>query len=277
MKAKLPESAYSASHADYAEIDFVERAILLAVGNVQTLEYQLGVILREDIDVVIDTPRTSRCSYSELEKTEKTYIGTRIEIGLRSLLGFPKGLLDLNIGGVDVDIKFTGGSNWMIPNEAFGKICLLVAADESRGRCYLGILKIRPEYLTGKGNRDGKVSISSSGFANIRWLVCDSPYALNFWQKISVEDRLAIFSQSSGSARLVELFRRVKNVAIDRSVIEAVARQKDYMKRLRANGGARDKLEQMGYVLLSGKYDYAEVRERGLASCGSDEFICCDR
>ena len=75
-------------------------------------------MLRDCIDDVIMTAKTGRRSYEELEKTEKTYIGTRVEIELRALLRLRKGRLDTVILGHDVDIKHTMGSNWMIPTEA---------------------------------------------------------------------------------------------------------------------------------------------------------------
>ncbi len=274
MRVSIPASSYGPSHTDYAEISVIASAVLTAAGGKVQLAADLGALLRDDIDVVIDTPRTTRCDYEELEKTEKTYVGTRVEIGLRALLGFPKGTLDLNINGVDVDIKFTGGNNWMIPAEAIDKICILVAADEARNSCYLGLLKMRLSYLTGGGNRDGKKSISASGFSHICWLVKNSAYRANFWRSVTKADREAIFSLKSGTSRLVKLFEQVQNRPIDRSVFESVARQKDYMKRLRANGGARDALESKNLVLLSGKYDSVEILRRGLLSCGPDEFIC---
>jgi len=274
MRASLPASTYGPSHADFTEISVISSAVLTAAGGASKLASDLGSMLRDDIDVVIDTPRTARCDYEELEKTEKTYVGTRVEIGLRALLGFPKGTLDLDINGVDVDIKFTGGNNWMIPAEAIEKICILVAADEARNSCYLGLLKMRLGYLTGGSNRDGKKSISALGFSHICWLVNNSSYKANFWRSVTKADREAIFSLRSGTARLVKLFEQVQNRPIDRSVVESVARQKDYMKRLRANGGARDALEQRNLVLLSGKYDSLEIHRRGLPVCGGDEFIC---
>jgi hypothetical protein len=274
MRVVLPATSYGTSHADHAEINVIESAVLKAAGGASKLISDLGAILREDIDIVIDTPRTARCDYEELEKTEKTYIGTRVEIGLRELLGFPKGVLDLYINGVDVDIKFTGGNNWMIPAEANDKICILVAADEARSRCYLGLLKMRSIYLTGGGNRDGKKSISAAGFCHICWLVKDEVYKPNFWRSVSKSDRESIFSLKSGTARLVKLFEQVQHRPIDRSVVESVARQKDYMKRLRTNGGARDALARNNLVLLSGKYDSSEIQKRGLPFCSVDEFIC---
>ena len=42
---------------------------------------------------------------SELEKTEKTYIGTKVEILVRDFFRLPKGILDLTIDGLDVDVN----------------------------------------------------------------------------------------------------------------------------------------------------------------------------
>jgi len=39
--------------------------------------------LRRALDEVIDGPRTGRYSVEQLEKTEKTYIGTKVEILIR--------------------------------------------------------------------------------------------------------------------------------------------------------------------------------------------------
>src|SRR5690606_15405344 len=115
-------------------------------------------LLRRCIDDVIMTPKTGRRSYDELEKTEKTYIGTRVEIELRALLHLPKGRLDTVVLGHDVDIKNTMGSNWMIPTEAVDHPCILVAADEARATCYLGLIVARPAYLTLGQNKDAKKS-----------------------------------------------------------------------------------------------------------------------
>ena len=274
MRAKIPASTLRPGHQDFKEVDEISSAIIHAAGGIAELKTDVGELIRSDIDVVIDTPRTGRCSYDELEKTEKTYIGTRLEIGLRALLGFPKGKLDLRIETHDVDIKFTGGNNWMIPKEALGNFCILLAADEKLNLYHLGVFRARPEYLNNGENRDGKKTISTVGFANINWLAEAKPYRANFWRAISANDRAEIFSRNGGTDRIVALFKGLTNVPIDRAVIESVARQKDYMKRLRGNGGARDKLTRAGLVLLSGRYDSEEIKRRQLPRCTADEFIC---
>ena len=52
----------------------------------------------------------------------------------------------------------------------------------------------------------------------------------------------------------MQLFKEMEGVAISRTVIQGIAQQKDYMKRLRKNGGARDPLAEV-IALLSGNYD----------------------
>jgi len=224
------------------------------------------VLLRDVIDDVIQTPRTGRRSYHELEKTEKTYIGTRVEIMLRALLTLPRGRLDAIVAGHDTDIKHTMGNNWMIPGEAIGHPCILVAADEDRARCHFGLVVARPEYLTTSANRDAKKSLSAAGFAHIRWVFSDHPYPPNFWRTIPAASVERIVSGRTGNDRVVALFREVQDVPIARETVEGVARQKDFMRRIRSDGGrgTRDVLAAEGILLLSGKYDGPLIRVLGL-------------
>jgi hypothetical protein len=273
MRYPLPITTFGPSHTDFAEVSVVEHAILKAVGGSSKLATEVGSMLRKCIDVVIDTPVTSRCDYEDLDKTEKTYLGTRVERNLRSLLGFPKGKLDLRIGTQDVDIKFTVGSNWMIPTEAVDQICILVAADEAQARCYFGLLKTRLVYLSASSNKDRKRSVSAAGFTHIRWLVGGHPYPANFWRGVPDAKRRAIFSARGGNARVIKLFEELPGVPINRSMVEGIAQQKDYMKRLRKNGGARDELMRRGILLLSGKYNAAMIKRLGLPHCDNNSFI----
>lgn len=236
-----------------------------------------AAMLRQCVDDVIMTPKTGRRSYEELEKTEKTYIGTRVEIELRALLNLTKGRLDTVILGHDVDIKNTMGGNWMIPTEAVDHPCILIAADEARAVCYLGLFVARVEYLTAGQNKDAKKSLSAAGFANILWLLRDHPYPPNFWRTVPAPDVERIFAGGTGNARVISLFRHVQRRPISRDVIEATARQKDFMRRLRADGGGgtRDRLLNEGLLLLNGHYDAARIAALGLPHCTGSEFICC--
>lgn len=75
------------------------------------LESVCGNLLRAALDEVIDMPRTGRFSLDQLEKTEKTYIGTKVEIIFRDIFKLQKGnKLDLLIDGLEVDVKNTIGN-----------------------------------------------------------------------------------------------------------------------------------------------------------------------
>ena len=121
------------SHADYTDLARLEADLFLAVGGKERFEEKLRSFFRSAIDEVIDTARTGRYFLSDLEKTEKTYLGTKFEILLRDWLQVPRGvLLDLLIGGQEVDVKSTtgGGSGWMIPPEAINQLCILLRINE---------------------------------------------------------------------------------------------------------------------------------------------------
>jgi hypothetical protein len=231
--------------------------------------------LRAAMDEVIDTPRTGRFVMSQLEKTEKTYIGTKVEILVRDFLEFPKGLLDLEINGVDVDVKNTVTGGWMIPTEAVGKPCILLKEDETNALCSFGVIVCNPPYLTTGANKDGKVSISAIGRQHIHWILKDYPYPANFWEAVPDGVRRSIVTPNGGTQRLYRLFHAFLGRPINRRTAEAIARQKDFMKRLRGNGGVRDLLEPEGIVLMSGTYDRDLAAAFGIYDFAEDEFVAC--
>lgn len=275
MKASVPTSKVDPAHPDYDLLRDIAADILARAGGAAELGAKFANMLRTCIDDVIMTPKTGRRSYDELEKTEKTYIGTRVEIELRALLHLSKGKLDTSIRGHDVDIKNTMGSNWMIPTEAVDHPCILVAADEARAKCYLGLIVARSAYLTRGQNKDAKKTISAQGFENILWLLRDHPYPPNFWRTVPADATRRIFARQTGNARMAALFREVQGVAITRDVVEAVAQQRDFMRRIRSDKGrgTRDHLAHEGLLLLSGHYDAPLIAALGLPSCTASEFV----
>jgi hypothetical protein len=275
LKKTIPESAVVAGHCDYELLTRIAGDVSKRAGGDEALAAKFSAMLRRCIDDVIMTPKTGRRSYDELEKTEKTYIGTRVEIELRAMLSLPKGKLDTVILGHDVDIKNTMGSNWMIPTEAVGNPCILVAADEVRAMCYLGLIVARPDYLTLGQNKDSKKSISALGFANILWILLDQPYPPNFWRTVPQDVIERIFAGKSGNQRMANLFREVQREPITRDVVEAVAQQQDFMRRIRSDNGrgTRDLLAREGILLLSGHYDASLIEALELPSCSGSEFV----
>ncbi|MYR55489.1 restriction endonuclease, partial [Streptomyces sp. SID625] len=84
----------------------------------------------------------------------------------------------------------------------------------------------------------------------------------------------AVFKPSSGQRRLNELFRRAQKRRIGRNVVRTVAQQKDYMKRVRGNGGSRSALKPEG-ILIMGDYDThrAVATQLGLVAPREGEFV----
>lgn len=262
------------SDPDYALVKQLEAAILRYAGGYERFFLEVPRLLRRAIDEVIDSARSNRFTLIEIEKTEKTYIGTKIEILLRNYLGMSKGkILDLSIDGIEVDIKNTIGTNWSIPSEALGHPCILVKAQERTSLCSFGIIVIRDEILNPGKNRDGKRTISHSGLAHVHWLLKDEPYPENFWEKLDADTRRQIIAPRGGAERLANLFRLVQNRPISRLLVQAVAQQDDYMKRIRRNGGARDILAPEGIAVLWGRKDRSLIMQLGLPLCAANEFI----
>lgn len=265
----------SESHLDYDDLKALEANLIEAVGGWQTLTEKLRGFFRSAIDEVIDTSRTGRFFFSELEKTEKTYLGTKFEIILRDWLSVPRGVkLDLLIGGEEVDVKTSTSAQaggWMIPPEALNELCILIKVDELRAVCDFGLVRARAEYLRIGVNRDAKTGISAAGRRNIWWMVHRFPYTPNFWTLTTQDDRKAILS-GGGTQRVAKFFERYLEVPVSRILIEAVAPQDDFMRRIRRRGGARDILAPKGIAILYSENDAALMRQLGL-KFGKREFM----
>lgn len=262
-------------HRDYADLVQLETDLLTAVGGRDSFIEKLRSFFRSAIDEVIDTARTGRYFLTDLEKTEKTYLGTKFEILLRDWLGVPKGvILDLLVGGREVDVKSTtgGASGWMIPPEAIDQLCVLLRVNEQDSTCAVGLVRARSVYLRGGQNRDAKTSFSAAGRDHIWWLVQDFPYTPNFWSRIDSERRIHIMEPRGGAARLARLFAACQELPVSRVVISSIAAQDDFMKRIRRNGGARDFLAPIGIAILYSETDRALMKELGL-NFGYREFI----
>lgn len=257
---------------DLELLEKIANSIYDAAGSKEKFESKFPHLVRQAYDEVIDTPRSGRLILDELEKTEKTYIGTKVEILLRGLLRFPKGKLDMVIDGVDVDVKNTVRDNWMIPSEAINHVCILIKSNEKKSVCSFGIFLAKTENLNAGTNKDGKRSVSKFGKENTLWLLKDVKYPESFWEKIDPAIAEEVFVQRHGTKRLEVLFRRLLETPISRTVIAGIAQQHDYMKRIRKNGGARDKLAKEEIAILGGKADYKLIEQLGLPPISNDEF-----
>ncbi|WP_327724122.1 NaeI family type II restriction endonuclease [Streptomyces europaeiscabiei] len=233
-------------------------------------------VLRDTIDQLLNGEVTGRYDWKTLFKTEKTHAGTLVEINLQREFRFADGVaMDYQIAGVDVDCKYSqqfGG--WMIPPEAVGHLCLLAWADDYKSLWSIGLVRIRNEWLNTGNNRDLKLTIKADHRDKIKWMWRDEDLPENVLLHMDAADRGAVFTASSGQRRLNELFRRVQKRRIGRNVVRTVAQQKDYMKRVRGNGGSRSALRTEGILIMG---DYASHREiagqLGLPLPDDGEFV----
>jgi hypothetical protein len=217
-------------------------------------------VLRDTIDQLLNGEVTGRYDWKTLFKTEKTHAGTLVEINLQREFRFADGdAMDYQIADVDVDCKYSqqfGG--WMIPPEAMDHLCLLAWADDYKSLWSVGLVRIRNEWLNTGNNRDLKITIKAEHRDKIRWLWRDEALPENVLLHMDTADRAAVFASDSGQRRLNELFRRAQRRRIGRNVVRTVAQQKDYMKRVRGNGGSRSALSAEGILIMG---DYASHRE----------------
>ncbi len=165
-------------------------------------------------------------------------------------------LLDYRICGHDIDCKYSqkmGG--WMLPPESFGQLLLVAHADDAGGTWSLGVVRASEENRRRSENRDGKTSLNTRGRQQVVWLHYEAELPPNVLLGLDDETLQAVLKPSSGQGRVNELLRRVTNVRIGRNTIATLARQADYMARLRDNGsGARTILRKEGY-LIPGEYE----------------------
>jgi hypothetical protein len=272
----LPGLENFAAAAGAGDTDPQRDAVAAALRTADPDGSLMAVTIRRAFDLLLDGQHTGRYRWDQLHKTEKTHAGTLVEIGLQRTLELADGTtLDYSIAGAEVDCKFSHRSGgWMIPPEAEGHLLLLVQASDEEGTWSAGLVRARPDYLTEAGNRDLKRMLNDAGRGAIEWLARGAALPENALLRLSGRDTAAIFACATGQQAVNELFRRALGRRISRAVVATVARQDDYMKRVRGGGGARDQLRGEGIVIFG---DYAGhqalATALGLPSPGPGEFV----
>jgi hypothetical protein len=223
-----------------------------------------GEAIRQSIDEVLDGPRTGRWDFPQLEKTEKTYVGTKVEIVVRTALKLEPGpRLDLEIEGEDVDIKWAMSSQWQIPREAVGELCLCIGGRKGLTTFEVGLIRCDEEVLNPGSNQDGKRTISAAGRSRMRLLVPLAPLPTNFVAELDPELRTKIVTEPTIQKRVTRLFKLLPYVPVPRLALQTVAMTTgDPVRRTRADTWAGDPLE--GMVVLSSQYAKGVVGELGL-------------
>ncbi|MEU1779723.1 NaeI family type II restriction endonuclease [Streptomyces abikoensis] len=221
------------------------------------LEDRFSSVLRQSIDEVLDGQRTGRYDLKDLSKTEKTYLGTKVEIVCQNEFGFSDGSrMDYKISGVDVDAKFSLTGEWMIPTEAMGQICLVMSADDEKSTFDVGLVHVAEEILRGGANKDSKRQMSASGRSAIRWIFKSGRLRRNILLGLNDEKKRLIFSGSTGQQRVNNLFENLLGQMIDRTTVQTTARQLDAPKRVR---DARRHLASKGIVILGHQNESVRV------------------
>lgn len=253
----------------------IENALLEMAGGPAEFQVEMVSLIRLAIDEVIDPGRSGRFRFSELEQTEKAYIGVRTEILFRNKFSLERGALDVVIAGEDVDIKNTTTKSWMIPTHSIEKPCLLIRSNvgSDPGDCSVGLVIARQSYMRPSANQDKKTSFSSAHLDKIKWMFRDQKFPPNILEGLNEEEWRSILSLSSGQKRVAALFEKIQRLPVPRQIVEGVARQQDAMKRVRINGGARDLTEPKGLFILSYRQQGSFIRRLGLPGADQSSFI----
>jgi Restriction endonuclease NaeI len=240
-------------------------------------------VLRDTLDQLYDGQHSGRWTYDQLRKTEKTHMGTLVEINLHRRFGFGDGdVTDYRIAGIEVDCKYSmsyGG--WELPPEAVSHLCLLLTADDAGSTWTAGLIRVREPDLRGSPNRDAKRQLTALSRDRIRELwPTRRRLAENLFLRLDPQVRRRIFGARSarglatGQAKANELFRLVQRRIIRRAELATVAQQDDFMKRARGNGGARTHLRPEGILVLGHQdHDPLIAGALGLPVPQKGEFI----
>lgn len=223
----------------------------------KNLEIRFGSVFRRSLDEVLDGQRTGRYDIDKLAKTEKTYLGTKVEIVTRATFGISPGKkMDYIVDGQDLDAKFSLKGQWQIPSNAMGHLCLLMAAKEHEKTFDVGLIRITEEVLNQGRNQDKKATITASAKKDIIWLCHERPLPANFLLSLPKDAAKQITKQASGQERINELFRLGQKRIIDRNTSITVAMQADSLKRCR---DARTDLAREGIIVLGHQNDCPRI------------------
>ena len=245
----------------------------MVAASSQTPESFWNTLIRKGIDEVIDGPRTGRWRFEELEKTEKTYIGTKMEILVRSEFELERGRrTDLLVRGHEVDVKWAVAGNWMIARENVGEICLGLQASRRMSTFSVGLFRAEEGLLTAGSNQDKKRQLTAAAKASaVEWLVHAAPLTPGFFSILPPDTVSRIFGGSTAQERVRLLAQLVPRVPLSREVIATVAgNMKDPMRRLR-----RDKYRDnpLGDMVLLHASRRRELSALGIAPLPRHHWI----
>lgn len=187
---------------------------------------QLGPVLRAALDAAINSSITGRYRIDDLQQSEKTAIGTQVEIAFRNLLEVDRGqVLDLLIGNTEVDVKWSTGNesgpgkSWMLPTEAFGRIvCLITAWDTPSGSYFsLGLLRANKNArnLTAPNKDKKRGLLKATREKQVWWLFENEEMPGNVLMGLTAFEREQVLSEPAGEARMVSALRFLSAITND--------------------------------------------------------------
>jgi len=259
-------------------------------------------VLRDSLDEVLDGQRTGRWCYQHLTKTEKTHLGTIVEMNFTKEFELADGiLLDWSVAGADLDCKFSKEyGNWEIPMEMYlcadhgdqsgtaDHAALLFWMNDDKNEWAAGLVRPTDKLLRWKTdkktrtlvrgyNRDNKRRLSDDGVQRIFWLWGGRQDDLPENTILHMDDavRRRIFTAGTGQKRINELLRICQGRIISRTTVITVAQQEDGMKRPR-DARLPKHLGREGIIVL-GHQDASPhiARILGLPVPDKGEFVSC--
>lgn len=236
----------------------------------------IGEAIRDAFDQAYDGQNSGRWDYRQLNKTEKTHIGTLVQINIHRYLTLADGLdLDYRVAGVEVDCKWSRMvGEWEIPEEMYLKdgpqLALVIWGNDYTSRWCAGLIRIHESNLRPKGHqRDRKRKLNPAALDQIVWLKRDGRLVPNQLLAMTAHTRQTVLGQRSGQACVDSLFRELQGEIVTRASVLTAAMQDDPMKRAR---DARKRLKHEGIVIF-GHYlphpDLAEALELPRPGVGS--------
>ena len=253
--------------------------------------------LRDSLDELLDGQRTGRWAYQHLKKTEKTYLGTAVEVNFTKEFDIADGqTLDWLINEVEVDCKFSKDfGNWEIPMEMY--LCedheersgqddhvavLLWMTDDTSEWC-AGVTRVTDNDLAFKANGqrayngDNKRKLSAVGLSKVQWLWggLQDDLPRNQLLHLPESTRDQILNGPSGQQRIDALFRNVRSEIVSRSTVLTVAREDDAMKRVRDARRPQDLGGEGILVLGHQNADPHIARQLNLPVPAKGEFVSC--
>ena len=237
--------------------------------------------LRDSLNELLDGQRTGRWAYQHLSKTEKTHLGTVVEVNLTKEFEFANGVdLDWQIAGRDIDCKFS--KDWAAGKSRWRCTCAPTTAS-ARARPITGtphVVRRHHEPVGGRAhhrhrrataleggnlerayNRDNKRCLANTSAGSVYWLWggLQTDLPRNLLLHLNPDARGRILSPKlSGQKRVDQLFREAQGQIVGRETVLTVAQQDDAPKRAR---DARIPLREEGIVIIGHQGAHKTIAE----------------